>query len=230
MAISFNGGKDCTVLLHLFAAVLLARHSPIPEDLQPNHDHRPIPGDERNHDNLMDKTSTTDDSTEPIDGPAKSPPSIPAANGKTLLNEQGDRPTATHHVPTTSFPYPPIKSVYITAPNPFPQLDQFVISSAERYGLDLYRFGGGMKAALEEYLGCGGGKGVRGVLVGTRRGDPNGGKPSSNISVISASYRRCRGTRADRSILALISTDTSYTQLDIFGYLAIPANTGCSIL
>jgi hypothetical protein len=33
-----------------------------------------------------------------------------------------------------------------------------------------------MKAALEEYLGCGGGKGVKGVLVGTRRGDPNGGE------------------------------------------------------
>lgn len=48
------------------------------------------------------------------------------------------------------------------------------MESTSRYGLDLYRFGGGMKAALEEYLGCGGGKGVRGVLVGTRHGDPNG--------------------------------------------------------
>lgn len=33
-----------------------------------------------------------------------------------------------------------------------------------------------MKAALEEWLGCGGGRGVKGVLVGTRQGDPNDGQ------------------------------------------------------
>lgn len=51
-----------------------------------------------------------------------------------------------------------------------------MVDSARRYGMDLYRFGGGMKAALGEYLACGGGKGVKGVLVGTRAGDPNGGE------------------------------------------------------
>jgi FAD synthetase len=50
-----------------------------------------------------------------------------------------------------------------------------VIDSTRQYNLDLYRFGGGMKGALEEYLGDGG-KGVKAVLVGTRRGDPNGGE------------------------------------------------------
>ena len=33
-----------------------------------------------------------------------------------------------------------------------------------------------MKAALSGYLSCESGKGVRGVLMGTRRGDPNGGE------------------------------------------------------
>lgn len=33
-----------------------------------------------------------------------------------------------------------------------------------------------MKAALEEWLGCGGGRGVKGVLVGIRQGDPNDGQ------------------------------------------------------
>lgn len=54
-------------------------------------------------------------------------------------------------------------------------MEEFVLDSVKVYNLDLWRFGGGMKAALEEYLKCDGGKDVKGVLVGTRRGDPNGG-------------------------------------------------------
>lgn len=33
-----------------------------------------------------------------------------------------------------------------------------------------------MKSALAEYLGCEAGHGVKGMLMGTRRGDPNGGE------------------------------------------------------
>ncbi|KAK4683797.1 FAD synthetase, partial [Tremellales sp. Uapishka_1] len=76
-------------------------------------------------------------------------------------------------------PYPPIKALYITAPSPFPALEAFVLASVSAYNLDLYRFGGGMKVALTEYLRCGGGRGVKGVMVGTRRGDPNG-----NVAVL----------------------------------------------
>ncbi|OCF33141.1 FMN adenylyltransferase [Kwoniella heveanensis BCC8398] len=74
---------------------------------------------------------------------------------------------------SATLPYPDIRSIYITAPYPFPELDGFVLDCTKRYKMDLYRFGGGMKAALTEWLGCGGGRGVKGVLVGTRKGDPN---------------------------------------------------------
>jgi FAD synthetase len=49
--------------------------------------------------------------------------------------------------------------------------------------MDLYRFGGGMKSALGEYLGCEVGKGVKGMLMGTRKGDPNGGKFLFNLPI-----------------------------------------------
>lgn len=67
-----------------------------------------------------------------------------------------------------------LRSVYFTAPNPFPELEAFVLSEVQLYGLDLYRFGGGMKAALAAYLGCQGGKEIKAILLGTRQNDPNG--------------------------------------------------------
>lgn len=70
-----------------------------------------------------------------------------------------------------------MRSIYITAPNPFSALETFVSESAERYNMRLVRFGGkGMKVALEDYLGSEQGRGVRAMLMGTRRGDPNGGE------------------------------------------------------
>jgi hypothetical protein len=77
-----------------------------------------------------------------------------------------------------------MRCIYITAPNPFPALETFVSESAERYNMRLVRFGGkGMKVALEDYLGCEEGRGVRGVLMGTRKGDPNGGEWCVNMQL-----------------------------------------------
>ncbi|ORX34999.1 hypothetical protein BD324DRAFT_633572 [Kockovaella imperatae] len=206
VAISFNGGKDCTVLLHLYAAALYSRHErvsapdawPRPTDDQ-TAEHSDA-GQERSNGRLSQEIraishssprtgSGSDVSTGnvPIDGPSRPPPPLPPqcttssdqVESSTSATRHGrlDQSTASSYsAPSSSskLPYPPIRSIYITAPDPFPELETFVLDSAERYGMDLYRFGGGMKAALEEYLNCGGGRGVKGVLVGTRRGDPNG--------------------------------------------------------
>jgi FAD synthetase len=81
----------------------------------------------------------------------------------------------THH--TDDPPYPtPIKALYITAPLPFPTLDHFVQRSADWYGLDLIRYGGGMKRALAEFQASSQGNAVRAFFVGTRRGDPHGAR------------------------------------------------------
>lgn len=140
-----------TVLLHLFAAVLLARHD------------RQIAFGRR-------KTAHIPNSNGNLSPPSMT--STPTGSSPTLPSPPSAQHISSHPVP----PIPQIKAIYITAPNPFPALDAFVLSSAELYGLDLYRFGGGMKAALGEYLGCEAGKGVKGMLMGTRKGDPNGGK------------------------------------------------------
>lgn len=141
-----------TVLLHLLAAVLYARHQAqsLPSDLVPSRTQLPpIPRDE--HSNQLHPSTSEVQLTEHVN------------------------PTDTA---STSTLYPPIRSIYITAPNPFPTLDQFVLDTAKDYNIDLHHFGGGMKAALKAYLGCEGGSGVTAMLMGTRRSDPNGGKLS----------------------------------------------------
>ncbi|RXK36665.1 hypothetical protein M231_06052 [Tremella mesenterica] len=190
VAISFNGGKDCTALLHLYAALLLARHTNIP---------LPTPQDLTTEDpDPLDRRTPSPCPEVPIDGPPTTPPpisfnpvdvltSIPQASSSSTASQKLSFQTkaknsgehrATHHIPSAdrshSLPYDPIRSIYITSPNPFPQLETFVLDCTERYGMDLYRFGGGMKGALCSYLDCQGGKGVKGVLMGTRKGDPNG--------------------------------------------------------
>lgn len=154
--------------MHLLAAVLYARHQTIDPELVPQRTNLPpIPKDDHNDNALHPSTSQT---------------------------------TIAEHIPTPQIPspgpsalYPPIRSIYITAPNPFPILDQFVLDTAKLYGIDLHHFGGGMKAALRAYLGCEGGNGVTAMLMGTRRSDPNGGT-SFLIPPCAAFYSNRYGT------------------------------------
>jgi FAD synthetase len=127
-----------TVLVHLLAAVLYARHA------------------------IGEQTRAKADGGSGMNCPSKE---------RSEATSSSDASNAR----LTSL-YPPIRSVYITAPYPFEALDTFVDISAQRYNLNLVRFGGGMKIALERFLDGDVGKGVKAVLVGTRRGDPHGGE------------------------------------------------------
>ncbi|BGO89906.1 hypothetical protein NBRC10512_003745 [Rhodotorula toruloides] len=128
IALSFNGGKDCTVLVHLLAAAILRRHNPA----------------------LIDSPSS-----------ASSPS-------------------------TSSSSLPPIPTIYVRCPSPFPQVEAFVSLCARWYALELEAVEGGMREALQVYVdrrksslalsnGSGGRRGeIKAVLVGTRRNDPHG--------------------------------------------------------
>ncbi|CAG8627488.1 10622_t:CDS:2 [Paraglomus brasilianum] len=106
LSLAFNGGKDCTVLLHLYTAVLLRNTSY-------------------------------------------------SSSSSSLL------------------------TVYITQPNPFPEVEEFVESTVKRYGLDLIAIEGPMKQALGAYLEKR--PSVKAVLIGTRRNDPHGEHLKDNI-------------------------------------------------
>ncbi|KAL2918209.1 3'-phosphoadenosine 5'-phosphosulfate sulfotransferase [Polyrhizophydium stewartii] len=106
VAVSFNGGKDCTVLVFLLVAAL--------DQLSPA---RP---------------------------------------------EIRDRP---------------VKALYVTSDNPFPEIDAFVEFFAKMFGLDLMEILGRMKPALERFLDSN--RIVKAILVGTRRTDPYASKLES---------------------------------------------------
>jgi FAD synthetase len=66
----------------------------------------------------------------------------------------------------------PLQGVYIVSQHPFPEVEDFVTSSATQYHIDLARYVLPMRPALEAYLREK--KSVRAIFVGTRRTDPHG--------------------------------------------------------
>jgi len=160
ISMSFNGGKDCTVLLHLLAAVL-SRHETRSTD-----------------------TTEAGDRNPQGDGESQ-PQSIP---------ENGYSGESSNSAASSASSVPTIRSVYITCPSPFQEVESFVDETISRYSLDLVRVDGPMKEGLANYLDLlkarakrrtGGDTTVddddgtiTAILVGTRRGDPHGGKLS----------------------------------------------------
>jgi FAD synthetase len=66
-----------------------------------------------------------------------------------------------------------LESIYIVPPHPFPEVDDFVISSSAKYHLSLERLArDSMKDAFAEYLQMK--PEVKAIFVGTRRTDPHG--------------------------------------------------------
>lgn len=66
-----------------------------------------------------------------------------------------------------------LQAVYIVSPHPFAEVDDFVVSSAAEYRLDISRYTLPMKQGLETFLTDR--PGMRAIFVGTRRTDPHGG-------------------------------------------------------
>lgn len=86
--------------------------------------------------------------------------------------------------PSSSSAPPPIPSLYIRSAYPFPEVETFVTTCTERYGLNLVPLEMGMKEALNSYVHPEkehgavdeDARGIEAVMVGVRRCDPNGGE------------------------------------------------------
>ncbi|KAH8697908.1 phosphoadenosine phosphosulfate reductase [Talaromyces proteolyticus] len=124
IALSYNGGKDCLVLLIVILACLARQPSPFSKN---------------------PATTNNSDSNSNPNGSAN-PPAFPET----------------------------FQSVYIVPPHPFAEVDEFVVSSAAEYHLEVVRYSLPMKEGLESYLADR--PSIRAVFVGTRRTDPHGEK------------------------------------------------------
>ncbi|KAK6332394.1 hypothetical protein TWF696_003110 [Orbilia brochopaga] len=176
IALSFNGGKDCLVLLILLLAVLDEYFTATAQGkrfsattVYPNMSEDTI------------TASTPPSLFTPVQTnshrqsiPLPSPPA----------EEEGENTPPTPNTPATSTSVSSIsngttsrkiQTVYIHSSHPFAEVDSFVARCVREYHLALLRYDEtkGMKAAFRVYLAQN--PSVRAVFVGTRRTDPHGG-------------------------------------------------------
>ncbi|RKP36020.1 hypothetical protein BJ085DRAFT_15979, partial [Dimargaris cristalligena] len=78
---------------------------------------------------------------------------------------------AAHRRPTSASPLKLIAS-YVTHPDGFPEVDQFVDEAVQRYNLDLVKTAGPLKQGLTEFMQLR--PHIQAMVVGTRRTDPHG--------------------------------------------------------
>ncbi|RYP30475.1 hypothetical protein DL767_006216 [Monosporascus sp. MG133] len=169
LSLSYNGGKDCLVLLILILAALPSHFPPLSS---PSSTSSATPntttGTTTSNPGSTITTTTADSNFSTPNNNASSSPS-PSPPSKTTATAAAAAAADPEKFPTS------FQALYIRPPSPFPEVDAFVASSAARYRLDLTTSDRPMKAALTEYLGAlGPGRAVRAVFVGTRRTDPHG--------------------------------------------------------
>jgi len=154
LCFSYNGGKDCLVLLILYLAGLYA--------------HLRINTSKRNGGEAENRAHKT--------GHEQHRCSVPHSSTSTEPNEHASHRPAELASPEEKIqlPFPTeLTSIYIQTPHPFPEVTDFVESSSAHYHLNLVESALPMKAAFEEYLKAH--QGVKAIFVGTRRTDPHGG-------------------------------------------------------
>ncbi|KAG6018169.1 hypothetical protein E4U41_004025, partial [Claviceps citrina] len=155
LSLSYNGGKDCLVLLVLILAAL--------------------PGIYDDGCRLCATSSTASATTTT----STTTTILPASNGAVAASASAAAAAAAaSHRKHTPPPPPPttttttaLQAIYIAPPDPFPQVEHFVASTTAEYHLDLVRYALPMRQALEAYQADR--PSVTAIFMGTRRTDPH---------------------------------------------------------
>ncbi|RYO76000.1 hypothetical protein DL762_009867 [Monosporascus cannonballus] len=174
LSLSYNGGKDCLVLLILILAALPS-HFPPSSSSSSTSSATPNTTTATAISNSDSTTTTTTTTTTTADTDSSAPKNDASSSPSPYLpSKTAPAAAAAAAAGPAKFPTS-FQALYIRPPSPFPEVDAFVASSAARYRLDLTTSDRSMKAALTECLGASGpGRAVRAVFVGTRRTDPHG--------------------------------------------------------
>lgn len=164
LAMSYNGGKDCLVLLVLFLAAL----DPLPRAQTDSHPAPEASSSSQTPQSYQPSPSSSHSSCESLTPSEHSETTIPRLATPT--------PPSPRHL---SFDTPPtaIPAIYARPPHPFPAVESFVRTSAHTYRLAVTHYTTApptstIKSVFAAYLEKH--PGVRAIFVGTRRTDPHG--------------------------------------------------------
>ncbi|KAL8408441.1 hypothetical protein RB594_007037 [Gaeumannomyces avenae] len=165
LSISYNGGKDCLVMLILILACL-PRHFAAPEQAAatPCAPRSPSADDSA----TPPAQSATSTPTPPRQQQQQPPPQPPQRKQLPVNSNSNGNSTA-----DTLPPFPDtLQAVYVVSRHPFAEVDEFVGRTGAQYRLSVERVAQSMRPALHAYLASR--PAVRAVFVGTRRTDPHG--------------------------------------------------------
>ncbi|KAI5288945.1 hypothetical protein KEM54_004649, partial [Ascosphaera aggregata] len=199
LALSYNGGKDCLVMVVLFLACLHGSKLRMKEDRDERDGREEEEKDEKdqhNDDNNEHKYPTAKESilsssTEDILQRGSPPLKSDDGTASTSVSDTSDQRPQTHHhhyhdyhnqqQPPTSQSFPPqsIPAIYAQPAHPFPSVETFIHTSAKTYHLSIQTCPNNpphttLKSIFASYLESH--PSIRAILVGTRRTDPYGEK------------------------------------------------------
>eukprot|EP00271_Cylindrocystis_brebissonii_P007715 TRINITY_DN21351_c0_g1_i1.p1 TRINITY_DN21351_c0_g1~~TRINITY_DN21351_c0_g1_i1.p1 ORF type:complete len:314 (+),score=51.01 TRINITY_DN21351_c0_g1_i1:386-1327(+) len=170
VALSFNGGKDCTVILHIiraaFARYQPARVATLQNTIGPPWQDKEAgglrPSEERSDPFASSSESLANGFAEPSNGllPPSSQEESHTLPRQTVAEEASHGATLPRR----------IKTIYFDSDDVFREIKDFTHDCVDRYNLELLTYREGYREGVEKVVKAG----IQAIFLGTRSVDPNG--------------------------------------------------------